>query len=210
MTIISSSTIRQLSSQPDLYDAFRKNVVDLYDKMDSRHNEAAIHYGFVCSGCEENCCRTKFYHHTYLECLYLKEGFDALSEENKHTIIYRARAVCDAHSIADRNGIVAREMCPLNVDSQCLLYSHRPMICRLHGIPHELIRPGQTVQFHQGCNDFHDAFNAMDYYPFDRTPLYMEMATLEKRFKAESGINQKVKMTIAEMIMTYHETDRHR
>ena len=49
-----------------------------------------------------------------------------------------------------------------------------------------------------------------DYYPFDRTPLYMEMAALEKQFKAESGINQKVKMTIAEMIMTYHETDRHR
>ncbi len=210
MTIISSSIIRQLSSQPSPYDAFRKNLVDLYDKMDSRYDDAAIRYGFVCSGCEENCCRTKFYHHTYLETLYLKEGFDALSEKNKNTIIYRARAVRDAHTIADRNSIAAREMCPFNSDSRCLLYSHRPMICRLHGIPHELNRPGKPGQFHQGCNDFHDVFNAMAYYPFDRTPLYMEMAALEKWFKSESGFNQKVKMTIAEMIMTYHETDRHR
>ena len=205
MAILSSFIMRELLSQPDPYAPFRENMIDLYDKMDCRYNEAAIHYGFFCNGCEENCCRTKFYHHTYLEYLYLKKGFDTLSEDVKHTIIYRARAVCHAHAMADRNGIVAREMCPLNVGGQCLLYTHRPMICRLHGIPHELSRPGQSVQIHQGCNDFHEAFNATDYYPFDRTPLYTELAALEKQFRAESGINQKVKMTIAEMIMTYHD-----
>jgi len=206
---MTSSILPKISSKPYVYRPFLKNLIDLYEKMDTRYNEASIHYSFVCRGCDENCCRTKFYHHTYLEYLYLKEGFDALFDEKKHTIIYRARAVCDAHVIADRNGIVPREMCPLNADGLCLLYSHRPMICRLHGIPHELSRPGQTGQFHQGCNDFHDACNTIDYYPFDRTPIYSELASLEKQFKAEFVIKQKAKMTIAEMIMTYHETDRH-
>lgn len=210
MTIISSTVIGHLSTRPDRYDSFRKDFIELVDKMDRRYDEAAIHYGFVCRGCDENCCRTKFYHHTYLEYLYLKEGFNKLSEEQQQTIIYRAKVVHDAHSMANRTGVVAREMCPFNVGNRCLLYSYRPMICRLHGIPHELRRPGQAVQFHHGCDDFHEVHHAMNYYPFDRTPLYMEMAALEKQFKTESGIQQKVKMTIAEMVMTYHETDRHR
>ena len=91
MTVISPSIIRQLASRPGLYDAFREELMDLYHKMDRRYDEAARHYGFVCSGCEENCCQTKFYHHTYLEYLYLKEGFNTLSKDLKHTIIILER-----------------------------------------------------------------------------------------------------------------------
>ena len=210
VTTMPSSIWPKISSRPDPYRFYLKKLGALYEKMDSRYEEASNHYGFVCRGCDENCCRTKFYHHTFLEYLYLKERFDALSKEKHHTIIYRAKAVCDAHLTADRNGIVPREMCPLNVDSRCLLYSHRPMICRLHGIPHELNRPGLSVQFHQGCNDFYDACKTTDYYPFDRTAIYMELATLEKQFKAEYDIKPKAKMTIAEMLVTYHETHRYR
>ena len=84
---MTSSILPKISSKPYVYRPFLKNLIDLYEKMDTRYNEASIHYSFVCRGCDENCCRTKFYHHTYLEYLYLKEGFDALFDEKKHTII---------------------------------------------------------------------------------------------------------------------------
>ena len=169
--------------------------------MDRRYDEAATHYGFICRGCKDNCCRTKFYHHTYLECLYLKEGFDTLSEDHQHTVLNRAKAVRDAHAIADRKGIVSREMCPFNVGNRCLLYSHRPMICRLHGIPHELNRPDGRVTQGPGCGEFDTRCENKGYVPFDRTPHYRRLAKLEGELRRRVAFGRKIRMTVAEMVM---------
>ena len=41
----------------------------------------------------------------------------------------------------------------------------------------------------------------MDYIPFDRTPLYMDMALLERRLRETTGIRDRLRHTIAEMML---------
>ena len=49
-------------------------LIEIYAAMDHAYSVIADQLGFVCSGCEENCCRSRFYHYTYLEYFYLLEG----------------------------------------------------------------------------------------------------------------------------------------
>ena len=77
------------------------------------------------------------------------------------------------------------------------------MICRLHGIPHELRKPGQPAVRVPGCDAFTDRFKEKDYFKFDRTPLYMEMAGLGKELREAVGFSEKIKMTVADMVLTY-------
>lgn len=180
---------------------FISRLRGLFDRMDRRYAAVSEAYGFVCRGCEDNCCRTRFYHHTVIEYYYIREGFETLHEEQRQKIRHRAGIVDQVHSIADRKGLSAKEMCPLNVDGRCILYAYRPMICRLHGIPHELHRPGKGVERHPGCNAFYDQCPSPAYIEFDRTAFYIEMAKLEQDVKIALGVSQKVKMTVARMLM---------
>jgi hypothetical protein len=74
------------------------------------------------------------------------------------------------------------------------------MICRLHGIPHELNHPVKGRAMGPGCQEFVIQCGEKSYLPFDRTPLYRELADLEKSFRQATGLNVKMKMTIAEML----------
>jgi Fe-S-cluster containining protein len=97
----------------------------------------------------------------------------------------------------------------LNHNGWCLVYTHRPMICRLHGIPHELYRPDGEILKSPGCDAFFDQCRQRgknDYIPFDRTPFYRQMAMLEKELRLETGYHEKIKLTIAQMLGTI--TDR--
>jgi hypothetical protein len=76
------------------------------------------------------------------------------------------------------------------------------MICRLHGIPHELRRPGQPEQRSPGCGEFNRRCGRMAYHPFDRTPLYAELARLESEFQQALGVRRRFKHTIAEMLLS--------
>jgi hypothetical protein len=77
------------------------------------------------------------------------------------------------------------------------------MICRLHGIPHELQRPGQGMLNSPGCGTFALKCHGKKHFKFDRTPFYMQMAALEKEMKEAVGMTQKIKMTVAQMIVTF-------
>jgi hypothetical protein len=77
------------------------------------------------------------------------------------------------------------------------------MICRLHGIAHELRRPDGASRRSPGCDAFTDQTRGKAYIPFDRTPLYMEMAALEREFRTALGENRKLRMTVAEMIRSF-------
>ena len=107
---------------------------------------------------------------------------------------------CQATDLG-KEGKPVRLTCPLNFEALCVLYSYRPMICRLHGIPHEFQNgAGHRVQG-PGCETFDQRCSAIAYLKFDRTLFYREMAGLEKEFRQSLGVNAKIRMTIAEMIL---------
>jgi len=188
------------------YLPFLDRLKIIYTAMDRRYQAAADYYGFHCTGCEDNCCFTRFYHYTLLEYLYILEGLNNLDGEKRAQIKRRALEVCRETDRADAEGVPMRLMCPLCVDSICLLYVYRPMICRLHGIPHELHRPGVGLLQASGCDVFTRQFRGKQHFKFDRTPFYLEMAGLEKELRQALGMPIKIKMTVAQMIKTY----RHR
>ena len=187
-------------AQIDL-NSFLKQLKAIYAAMDLKYSEAAAYYGFNCTGCEDNCCLTRFYHHTVLEYLYILEGFHNLDVEKQTEIRTRALKVKRKSVEADKKGKPVHRMCPLNSDGKCILYSYRPMICKLHGIPHELHKPGQGIAYGLGCEVFSKYCNEKDYYRFDRTPFYVKMASLEKELKQAVGITTKLKMTVADMLI---------
>lgn len=181
--------------------SFLERLGRLFDEMDAAYEQAAAAYGFVCSGCADTCCRTRFHHHTLLEYLYLRAGFGELSAERQESIQANAAAVVAQHGRAGEPGAEARPMCPLNAESRCQVYAHRPMICRLHGIPHELRFPGRPAQPSPGCEEFHRRCGRPAVHRLDRTPLYTELARLESECRQALGLRRKIRMTIAEMLL---------
>jgi Fe-S-cluster containining protein len=166
--------------------------------MDAAYTAAAAGYGFVCTGCEESCCRTRFHHHTLLESAGLRDAFERLPSGLQAQSLRRAEKWLAAQ--ADEGGL--QPFCPLNREGRCLLYADRPMICRLHGIPHELGRPGKDAQRSPGCREFDRRCSGMGYRRFDRTPLYAELARLESEFQQALGRRRRFKHTIAEMLLS--------
>jgi len=181
---------------------FLERLQEIFAAMDQEYNRATEHYQFQCEGCRDNCCLTHFYHHTYLEYYYFRWGFEKLDSRKKGEILSKAEEVRRETAKADEKALPVRLMCPLNCDSLCSLYSFRPMICRMHGIPHELQKPGSKVIHGPGCGTFDDRCSYKRYYKFDRTPFYLEMAKLEDKFKQAVGLDGRIKMTVAEMILS--------
>ncbi|RZB37230.1 MAG: hypothetical protein SRB2_01312 [Desulfobacteraceae bacterium Eth-SRB2] len=186
-----------------IFAPFLERLKIIYSAMDKKYQEAADYYNFYCTGCDDNCCFTRFYHHTLLEYFYIKKGYNTLVNEKQVQVKQRALEVCRKTREADEKGGPVRLMCPLNVNNLCLIYTYRPMICRLHGIPHVLQRPGQGVLYAPGCAVFMEQCQKKEAFKFDRTPFYMEMAELEKELKQAVGMTQKIKMTVAQMLVTF-------
>ena len=177
-------------------------LVEIYAAMDRAYGVAAGQLGFVCSGCEENCCRSRFYHYTYLEYFYLLEGVNQL-EPARRLSVRQSAAKVRREDLIKKNGVRNRPMCPLNLAGRCSVYPYRPMICRLHGIPHKLERPGQEVLCGPGCETFEQERRKQNDVRLDRTPFYRQLAELERKLKQEAGVDLKIKMTIAEMIISF-------
>ncbi len=176
----------------------------LYIKMDNAYDEAASHYGFECNGCEDNCCKSFFYHHTYIEKDYLLSKAKDFSHDQRVSLKKSAGLYLDEisqGSIEKKN----KPVCPLNSNSKCILYNQRPMICRLHGIPHHLKIPGREIQKSPGCNAGSPLFNLTTYYSFDRIPFYKKMAEIEKEYKNSISKTSKIKQTIAHMLLDLSE-----
>ena len=75
------------------------------------------------------------------------------------------------------------------------------MICRLHGIPHHLNIPGKGIKQNPGCDAGEYFFNSTSYFSFDRIPYYKEMAEIEKEYRKTIGRSEKIKQTIAHMLL---------
>ena len=160
----------------------------LYADMDCAYEQVAAVYGFACHGCADNCCRSHFHHHTLLERLDLEDGLRQMTNLDHRAVIRRAAA----------GGVDAE--CPLWQDERCRLYAHRPMICRLHGLPHRLDRPDRVAQVGPGCEEFHRRCGPAR-ERLDRTPLYRALAALEGELRRKTGFRERIHMTVAEMII---------
>ena len=177
--------------------------------MEKAYAAVADAYGFACAGCEDNCCLTRFYHHTLLEYLYLYQGYSRQPGDERVRLQQAAERVNRAMTRADRRGVPARRMCPLNLEGRCTLYRYRPMICRLHGIPSEIRRPGGPPERGPGCGDFDRQCGHRSYILFDRTPFYQEMARCEQALRVQVGCREKIRLTVAQMVAGF-QTQRTR
>ena len=76
------------------------------------------------------------------------------------------------------------------------------MICRLHGLPHELADSSGNREHQPGCRAGQPQFSSKGYIPFNRTPLYARMAALEAAYqKTMRKQGQRIKLTIAQMLV---------
>lgn len=184
-------------------EGLRAEVTSVLAAMDSGYAEVAAHYGFTCQGCEESCCRTVFYHHTYTEFLLLIHGLSTLSEQARVDLFGRAAATQVAIDAApgDESDAPQRSMCPINVAGRCALYAYRPMICRLHGIPHELRRPDGRVISGPGCHLFDTLSGGEALRRLDRTPFYQRLALLEQGLRRHIEAPIRLHMTLAECLV---------
>lgn len=179
----------------------------IFQDMDRDYQKAAEGYGFQCQGCEDNCCLTRFYHHTLLEFLYIYEGLQTLATGEKEQVFQRALNVCHAYVKTDKTDDSRRIMCPLNTKNQCMLYDYRPMICRAHGIPHKLRHPVRGVVKGPGCHMFAEGNQGKDDFRFNRTPGYTSMALLEKQLRESMNITGKIRLTVADMVLFIGERE---
>ena len=179
----------------------RADIDAVMTEMERGYEAVADHYGFVCRGCEESCCRTVFYHHTYAEFLLLSEGLRTLAEGDLAGVYGRASEVQARLSRGEGAG-PPRAMCPLNREGRCMLYAHRPMICRLHGIPHRLRRPDGQVVNGPGCHRFGALVEgeANVSRRLDRTPYYQRLAQVEGALRQGIEAPIRLNMTLAEWL----------
>lgn len=175
----------------------------LYAEMDAAYGAAASGYGFDCRGCDDNCCGTRFYHHTLIEVAGLLSGYRELPETQREALAARAIDYGRALQTSEERNRPLERLCPLNVDTRCLLYRQRPMICRLHGIPHTMRHPTRGVITGTGCHLCEALPRSSPGQPLDRTPLYSAMAQLEQSLRRVSGVASSVRLTIAQMILIF-------
>ncbi|MBU1053173.1 MAG: hypothetical protein KKC46_05000 [Proteobacteria bacterium] len=194
--------VEKIISQEEKYSNLLNRLELIYNKMDDKYNKLCSYYGFYCTGCVDNCCFTRFYHHTFAEYLFIKKGFETLDLVNRNDLKVKADLICKQTIELDNSGLPVYLLCPLNHDGMCVLYAYRPMICRLHGLPHELLLPGRENKLSPGCDEFKVQCDSKEYMKFDRTPFYAEMAALEKDMKKALDISERIKMTIAQMLIT--------
>jgi len=198
-------------STHQLHEIFKRHTESLeqlrtaYQEMDSRYDAAARSYGFECRGCDENCCLTRFYHHTLIETLGLFAGYRTLPAKQRRSVYQRALDYDRAMQMGRPRHEARRQICPLNIDTRCLLYRERPMICRLHGIPHAMRHPMKGVISGTGCQVFEASYRENNGHPLDRTPIYIAMAQIEKELRLNSGIDTPVRLTVAQMILCFDD-----
>ena len=177
-----------------------ESLKSLYKSMDNTWNKIAAQYLFRCRGCEDNCCKSLFFHHTYVEKAYLRHGLERLDQAVPNEILTRAEYYCEKTFSLSTEPESLKIDCPVNQNGLCLLYEFRPMICRLHGLPHELSRPGGEPVMGKGCDA--GQFENKPYVKFDRTVFYQQMARIEIAFRQTRNKTGRIKQTIAQLLIS--------
>lgn len=195
--------MKELVLSPEVVEA----VESVYDRLEVLYQQVAEKLKFSCQDCPDNCCDSYFQHHTYLEWAYLHIGLNRLDPEKQSELKLRSMEYVAKVKQAEAAGNRPQVMCPLNEGGLCILYQHRLLVCRTHGVPATITRPdGQTLAF-PGCFRCQDIiekkyFHLSDAPKVERTPFLQQLARLENELlNNERAKHPRVKMTIAEMII---------
>ncbi|MBL0713427.1 MAG: hypothetical protein JJV98_06970 [Desulfosarcina sp.] len=186
---------------------FFERIIGVYQQMDAAYATVAGHYGFTCNGCEDSCCLTRFRHHTLIEYAYLLHGFTGLEAAVRTKVCALSFQYRQVLQDAEARGAVFRHWCPLNRDGRCILYAFRPMICRLHGLPHHLRHPTRGLIQGPGCHIFKEQCQSAAPRPLDRSKLYAALAGLERDVRQGTGFRTPIGMTVADMILAFPCSD---
>ncbi|MEE4242108.1 MAG: hypothetical protein V2I36_11635 [Desulfopila sp.] len=180
-----------------------RRVEDIYAELEKAYDKVAHDIEFSCTGCPDNCCDSYFLHYTYIEWSYLWLGVNGLGAARRQAVLERAhQAVLEAAKDL-RSNRRPQIMCPLNEDGLCIIYRHRLMVCRTHGVPATLTRPdGKVMQF-PGCFRCQELLGEnIESQAVERTSLLTKLAHLENEYLGgKRHLYPKVRMTIAEMLV---------
>ena len=182
-------------------------LAEIYEIMETDYDRVAQEIGQTCTSCPDNCCDSYFLHYTYAEWAYLWDGLRSLDQDSFAGILNRSKQYVDASRTVLARGDRPQLMCPLNEKGLCMLYTHRLMICRLHGIPATMTRPdGQLLRF-PGCFRCQEIvakkFDREEDAPaMNRTQLLHKIAAIESELlDGKRHLFPKVRRTIAEMVV---------
>lgn len=179
---------------------------DIYHNLQREYGRVAQVLDFSCDGCPDNCCDSYFLHHTYAEWAYLWLGVSQLMPERQEELIERGRAYIKQCEAPLMEGERPQVLCPLNEQGLCVLYKHRLLVCRTHGVPATMTRPdGRTLHF-PGCFRCQDIvaerFRQEPLPHVERTVLLRRLALLENDLlQNKRHLVPKVRLTIAEMLV---------
>lgn len=166
------------------------NYQKLLKKVDEFSLHAVEKYGdhiFCKYGCID-CCQQNL---TLLplEFYFLREGFARLPEQIKRVIRDHAARDASAHN-----------PCLLLNNRGCLLYRHRPIICRTHGLP--LLIREEGIERRDCCP------KNFAFYPLESLPatdlLHLErlntiLITVNRAFSSHSGINAGIRLPLTKL-----------
>lgn len=179
---------------------FFSRIEDIYAEMEKRYSIVSGSLNFSCKDCSDNCCYTHFRHHTVIEYLYLMHGVNALDSLERKELVEKAAYVVEETRAAEEANEKIRILCPVNKDGLCMLYKSRLMICRLHGTAHYFDTPKGRVTG-PGCYRFEELSKGKrSVAMLDRTDIYRDLAFLEMDVRKTTGVNEKFKYSISEMI----------
>jgi Fe-S-cluster containining protein len=168
----------------------------LADKADAAFSEMREEHA-ACIKCEPHCsdCCHAVFGLFLIEAGYLKEQFDKLTDEEKRAALVRCEQaeksleglqnMLQAHEGDPQMQayVMSRERipCPLLTERQeCVLYSHRPITCRVYGIPTK-IQGKARVCWKAG-------FKKDERYPvFDLDGVYRELFFLSAEILKSAG-----------------------
>jgi hypothetical protein len=132
----------------------------------------------------------------------LRKGFETLAGAARLEVADKARGVLDTRRLHDLKYGAFRAWCPLCSGGRCLLYAYRPMICRLHGIGWAMTLPDGRVERGPGCAAFEAASRGRA-VALDRTPLYTEMAVMEKKLRVMLSFSGRINASVAEILVRF-------
>ena len=168
----------------------------LVDRADKAFKEMEKEHG-ACIKCERHCsdCCHAVFGLFAIEAAYLKQHFDLLDSKECREALQRCNDVdrdlkrleikLQTHEDDPQMqaSLIAKERirCPLLDDNlECILYPHRPITCRVYGIPAKIQGKAHV------CGQA--AFKKGGYYPsFDLDGAYRDLFNLSKEFLKIAG-----------------------